>query len=146
MHPTEIMKRVVNDTCRLPGNKAIVVLVFIFLTLTFGVGCAVHGRGSPPGHESWEGLASWYGPGFHGRRTASGEVFDMYDYTAAHSFLPFNTKVRVTNLSNHRSVVVRINDRGPHTKHRIIDLSYQAAKKIGLLEMGTARVRIEIVK
>lgn len=70
----------------------------------------------------------------------------MYDYTAAHSFLPFNTKVRVTNLSNHRSVVVRINDRGPHTKHRIIDLSYQAAKKIGLLEMGTARVRIEIVK
>ncbi len=92
-----------------------------------------------------EGIASWYGPGFHGRRTASGEIYNMYAYTAAHRTLPLGTYVRVINLENGKSVVVRINDRGPFKKGRIIDLSYAAAKKIGMLEKGTARVRLEIL-
>lgn len=90
-----------------------------------------------------EGIASWYGPDFHGRRTANGEVYNMYAYTAAHKILPFNTKVKVTNLDNGKQVIVRINDRGPFVKGRIIDLSYQAAKSLGMIGPGTARVRIE---
>ena len=117
----------------------------LFLTMIPAGGCAGSRPRAPSGATVWEGTASWYGPGFHGRRTASGEVFDMYDYTAAHPFLPFGTRVRVTNLANHRSVVVRINDRGPHAKNRIIDLSYQAAKKIGMIGPGTAKVRVEVV-
>ena len=92
-----------------------------------------------------EGIASWYGPKFHGRRTASGEVFDMHRLTAAHPWLPFGTIVRVTNLENGLSVVVRINDRGPFVKGRIIDLSYAAAKKIRMLRRN-ARVRVEVLR
>jgi len=88
------------------------------------------------------GIASWYGPGFHGSRTASGEVYNMYKLTAAHKTLPLGTYVRVINLENGRSVVVKINDRGPFVEGRIIDLSYAAAKKIGMLKKGTARVKI----
>ena len=91
------------------------------------------------------GRASWYGKEFHGKKTASGEVFNMFAYTAAHRRLPFGTKVRVTNLENGKSVVVKINDRGPFIKGRIIDLSYAAAKKIDLVKMGVARVRIEVL-
>ena len=91
------------------------------------------------------GVASWYGPNFNGKKTASGEVFDMYALTAAHRSLPFGTLVRVTRLDNGASVVVRINDRGPFKKDRIIDLSYAAARQIGLLESGTALVRLEVV-
>jgi len=91
------------------------------------------------------GVASWYGPSFNGRRTASGEVFDMYALTAAHRSLPFGTLVRVTRLDNGASVVVRINDRGPFKKDRVIDLSYSAALKIGLVASGTAMVRLEVV-
>ena len=89
-----------------------------------------------------EGYASWYGPGFHGKKTASGEPYNMYSMTAAHKILPMGTLVRVENLENHRSVVVKINDRGPFVKDRIIDLSYAAAKRLGLVGTGTARVRI----
>lgn len=92
-----------------------------------------------------EGIASWYGSEFHGRRTASGEIYNMYDYTAAHKTLPLGTYVKVINLENGKSVIVRINDRGPFKKGRIIDLSYAAAKKIGIIEKGTARVRLEII-
>ncbi|WP_456414082.1 septal ring lytic transglycosylase RlpA family protein [Oceanithermus profundus] len=92
-----------------------------------------------------EGVASWYGPNFHGRRTASGEVFDMYAYTAAHRTLPFGSVVRVTRLDTGARVTVRINDRGPFKKNRILDLSYAAAREIGLIRTGTARVRIEVV-
>ncbi len=92
-----------------------------------------------------EGIASWYGPKFHGKRTASGEVFDMYRLTAAHPWLPFGTIVKVTNLENGLSVVVRINDRGPFVKGRIIDLSYAAAKKIRMLRRN-ARVRVEVLR
>lgn len=87
-------------------------------------------------------MASWYGERFNGLPTASGEPFDATELTAAHPSLPFGTRVQVTNLRNKRSVVVRINDRGPHTGDRIIDLSASAAKKIGLLNVGVARVAI----
>lgn len=91
------------------------------------------------------GYASWYGNKFHGRPTASGELYDMYAMTAAHRILPMNTYVRVLNLENRREVVVRISDRGPFVKNRIIDLSYVAANKIGLVRPGTARVKIEVL-
>ena len=92
------------------------------------------------------GVASWYGPKFHGRKTASGEIFDMHALTAAHRTLPFGTLVRVTYLKTGKSVVVRINDRGPWKRGRIIDLSYAAARKIGLVRDGTGRVRLEVVR
>ncbi|MEJ2662386.1 MAG: septal ring lytic transglycosylase RlpA family protein [Desulfobacteraceae bacterium] len=88
------------------------------------------------------GLASYYGAAFHGRRTASGERYDMYDLTAAHPVLAFGSRVEVTNLSNGRKVQVRINDRGPFKKGRIIDLSYAAAKRIGMLTRGLVRVSV----
>jgi len=91
------------------------------------------------------GVASWYGNEFHGRRTSSGEVFDQNDLTAAHRTLPFGTHVMVTNLANDRSVVVRINDRGPFVRGRIIDLSYAAARVLGLIGPGTGRVRLEVL-
>jgi len=93
-----------------------------------------------------EGVACWYGKDFHGKKTANGERYDMYKLTAAHRTLPFGTIVEVTNLSNDKKVNVRINDRGPYTKGRIIDLSYAAAKEIGMVRSGIARVQLRIVK
>ncbi len=89
-----------------------------------------------------EGVASWYGPGFNGRKTASGERYDQEDMTAAHKILPLGTRVRVTNDRNKRSVVVRINDRGPFVDNRVIDLSHRAAVDLGIIGRGTAWVRI----
>jgi rare lipoprotein A len=94
---------------------------------------------------TYTGVASWYGPGFHGRSTANGEKFNKYDMTAAHRTLPFGTKVRVTNLRNGQSVIVRINDRGPFSGNRIIDLSYGAAKTIGIQNSGVGNVRLEVL-
>ena len=94
---------------------------------------------------SEEGIASWYGPNFHGKYTSNGEIYNMYALTAAHKTLPMNTIVKVTNLNNNKSVIVRINDRGPFVKGRIIDLSYAAGKKIGLDKSGTAPVKITVV-
>jgi rare lipoprotein A (peptidoglycan hydrolase) len=91
------------------------------------------------------GLATWYGPGVNGNYTASGEIFNMYDYTAAHKYLPFGTRVRVTNLNNGQSVIVRITDRGPFAPGRVIDLSLQAAGDIGLVSAGVAPVTLEIL-
>jgi rare lipoprotein A len=91
------------------------------------------------------GMASWYGPGFHGRRSASGEVFNQNALTAAHRTLPFGTQVRVTNLSTGQSVVVRINDRGPFGHGRVIDLSAAAASQIGLRASGVGRVQLEVL-
>ena len=90
-----------------------------------------------------EGLASWYGPGFHGGKTANGESYDKHDFTAAHRTLPLPSIVKVTMLDNGKTTYVRINDRGPYAKGRIIDLSYAAAKEIGLAAKGVARVRLE---
>jgi rare lipoprotein A len=90
-------------------------------------------------------MASWYGPGFHGRVTSNKEIYDMYDMTAAHRTLPFGTHLIVTSLKNGRSVTVRINDRGPFVKDRIIDLSYAAAYQLDMLGPGVVRVRIEVI-
>jgi rare lipoprotein A len=117
------------------------------VVIAFFVGCAGTSRyyGTPADFASFHqtGMASYYGSELHGHKTASGERFDMYKLTAAHPSLPFGACVRVTNLANGKSVVVRINDRGPHTKRRIIDLSYAAAKQIGMVGTGTAKVKID---
>lgn len=134
------------------------VLVLAFL---FSGGCA--GREVPPSeipavsltaampvmpNEIYRarGVASWYGKELHGKKTGSGEVFDMYGISAAHRTLPFGTMIRVTNLDNSKSIKARINDRGPFIKSRILDLSYGAAKKLGFVEQGTTRVQIETVE
>ena len=98
---------------------------------------------APRGYYSERGIASWYGKDFHQRPTATGEVYDMYAMTAAHKTLPLGTWVTVTALDTNRSVRVRINDRGPFVRDRIIDLSYGAAKELGILQEGTARVKIQ---
>lgn len=94
---------------------------------------------------SQTGIASWYGRQFHGRKTANGETFDMNELTAAHRSLPLNCYIRVTNKDNGRSVVVKVNDRGPFHGNRVLDLSYAAAKRIGLTNAGTGKVSIERV-
>lgn len=91
------------------------------------------------------GVASWYGKKFHGYQTSNGEIYDMYGMSAAHRSLPLPSYVRVTNLENGRSVIVRVNDRGPFHEGRLIDLSYAAAKKLGYVEKGTARVEVEAI-
>jgi rare lipoprotein A len=92
------------------------------------------------------GTASWYGPNFHGKSTASGEIYNQNELTAAHKTLPFNTIVRVTNLDNGKVVNVRINDRGPYAHNRVIDLSYAAARRIDMVNAGLARVRIDVLR
>jgi rare lipoprotein A len=99
---------------------------------------------NPTGY-SESGRASWYGAKFHGRPTSSGEPYDMYRLTAAHRSLPIPCYVRVTNLDNNKSVIVRVNDRGPFHSERLIDLSYAGAVKLGFANQGTARVRVELV-
>lgn len=94
---------------------------------------------------SEEGIASWYGPGFHGKLTANGEKYNQKAMTAAHKTLPLPTLVKVDNLENGRSVIVRVNDRGPYSKGRIIDLTETAAKRLGMLDKGTARVRVSVL-
>jgi rare lipoprotein A len=122
------------------------------LILVVWAGCATHPatkstdpKDGRPSRGVFEGRASWYGKEQHGHLTASGERFDMYALTAAHRSLRMNTRVRVINLRNGRHVVVRINDRGPFGKGRIIDLSYAAAKVLGMLDAGVVPVRIEVV-
>lgn len=99
---------------------------------------------SEAGYEA-TGRASWYGEKFHGHRTSNGEVFDMYQLSAAHRSLPIPSYLRVTNLDNQRSILVRVNDRGPFHSERIIDLSYAAAWKLGFSDQGTARVHLEAI-
>ncbi len=99
-----------------------------------------------PGGVSQIGIASWYGPGFHGQPTASGVIYNQFELTAAHQTLPLGSQVIVTNLGNGRSVEVSVNDRGPFMKGRIIDLSYAAANALGMVEPGTISVRIELVE
>lgn len=119
----------------------------VVAALALGIpGCSLFRREAPPGPGTTQvGTASWYGPKLHGGRTASGERFDQNDFTAAHPTLPLGTRVRVTNLDNGRAVVVRINDRGPATRGRLLDVSYAAARALGMLRRGTTRVRIEVL-
>jgi len=119
-------------------------LVAAVLLATGTLGCATT-RGVTVARHQQVGIASYYAHAHHGRCTASGEVFDMGEMTASHRTLPFGTRVRVTNLANGRKVVVRINDRGPYKRKRIIDLSYAAARELGMVGAGTARVRLEMV-
>ena len=125
-------------------------LTILVAAILLAGGCAHRNApsDSPPStdrHRAETGLASWYGKAHHGLRTASGEPFDMHALTAAHRTLPFGTIVRVTDLKGGRSVNVRINDRGPFRSDRIIDLSYEAARKLGFVARGTARVEIFVV-
>jgi hypothetical protein len=98
-----------------------------------------------PGEYVEEGVASWYGVPFNGRRTSNGEIYDMHEFTAAHRTLPFNAVVRVTNLRNGKQTQVRINDRGPFVADRVIDLSLSAAEAIEMVGPGTAQVRLEVI-
>ena len=118
-------------------------LLFLALALGFLAGDVFAGAALSVYKSS--AVASYYADKYHGRKTSNGEIFNMYDLTAAHKTLPFNTKVKVTNLSNGKSVIVRINDRGPFIKGREIDLSKAAAVKIGMIKSGTAKVSLEIV-
>jgi rare lipoprotein A (peptidoglycan hydrolase) len=127
-------------------SKTRIVSFFFFLAvqlvLTANISNVAYSVGDPTASSFVEtGEASWYGPGFHGRRTASGERFDTHDFTAAHKTLPFGTLLKVTNLENNRFTVVRVNDRGPYVRGRIIDLSRAAKEDLGM--GGTALVRIE---
>ncbi len=115
----------------------------LFLALLFTSACA---GGKLVARTTWQtGFASWYGPDFHGRLTSNREIYNMYDMTAAHPTLRFGTLVMVTNLDNGRAAQVRINDRGPFVKNRIIDLSYAAARLLDMVGSGTAPVRLEIL-
>jgi rare lipoprotein A len=119
----------------------------ILLIFSFTWGCALFRREQiPPRIKRVElGWASWYGQKFHGRRTASGEVYDMYQLTAAHKTLPLGTSVIVTHMNNGKSVEVIVNDRGPFVRGRIIDLSYAAAQALAMVEEGVAKVRVEVL-
>jgi peptidoglycan lytic transglycosylase len=121
-----------------------------FLALAIISGCAVPASKVPPpslplGSVSQTGVASWYGPGFHGKATASGDVYDQNELTAAHQTLPLGSKVMVTNLENGSAIEVMINDRGPFAKGRIIDLSYAAAQSLNMVGPGTTNVRIDVL-
>ena len=124
----------------------------IILLCTCCLGCMArqsHFDYSLPKHsrliKSQEGIASWYGKDFHGKKTSSGDIYDMHKLTAAHKELPLGSQVRVTNLENRRQVEVLINDRGPFVRGRIIDLSYAAAKALDMVDQGTALVRIILI-
>ena len=118
-------------------------IAILFLALLFTSACV---GGRLVARTAWQtGVASWYGPDFHGRLTSNREIYNMYDLTAAHPTLRFGTLVMVTNLDNGRAAQVRINDRGPFVKNRIIDLSYAAARLLGMVGPGTAPVRLEIL-
>src|SRR3954465_678616 len=123
------------------------LLATLFLVATMAAGPVTQGSSSkevtPKPYQV--GRASWYGKQFHGRSTASGEPYDMFQFTAAHRQLPLGTWVRVTNLRNGRSITVRVNDRGPYVGNRIIDLSYGAAQMLELRARGTEKVRLDIV-
>ena len=134
-----------------------IILTFILFSCTnsprYGSSVSSKGRMNPKSFNTMKrvpkvltGISSYYGTDFHGKLTANGEVYDMYGLTAAHKTLPLNTIVRVTNLSNSKSLILRINDRGPYVKGRILDCSYGAAKKLGFIAQGTTKVRIEVIE
>jgi rare lipoprotein A (peptidoglycan hydrolase) len=132
-----------------PGRAPQLVCASVSLLLLLNA-CSTVPRVTEPSlattGETEIGTASWYGRRHRGKRTASGERFDEYAMTAAHPYLPLGSQVRVTNLQNGRSVTVRVNDRGPYVRGRIIDLSYAAARELGIAEEGLARVSITRVR
>lgn len=137
------MSGAINSTARLTNARW-------FFVFALTVGCSLppsRVRAPEPatGQLSQTGIASWYGPGFHGKATASGDIYDQNDLTAAHQTLPLGTHVMVTNLENGRSAEVTINDRGPFAKGRVIDLSYSVAQSLDMVGPGTALVRIDVI-
>ena len=125
-------------------RNACICSCIVVATLS-GVGSAGAKEGNS-GRNTVSGSASWYGGQFHGRKTANGERYNMNGLTAAHRSLPFGTKVRVTNQKNGKSVVVRINDRGPYVGRRIIDLSRGAAQAVNMIGSGVASVKLQVLK
>ena len=130
-----------------PGELSILQTIILLLSLA---ACSVPPSQVRPPLSSDEpvtqtGIASWYGPGFHGKATASGAVYNQNDLTAAHQTLPLGTRIMVTNLENGRATELLINDRGPFVKGRIIDLSYAAAESLGMIAPGTIPVRLEVI-
>lgn len=135
---------------RTPHIRSWAVLLLVCIAAAIMVACAQHPKAQAQGERrAFIGLASYYGPGFHGNETANGETFDQRAMTAAHRTLPLGTFVRVTNLENGRTVVVRINDRGPYgrnfRKGTIIDLSRGAAQQLRFIKDGLVRVRVEVL-
>jgi rare lipoprotein A len=122
------------------------VLVLAFLAMTAGCARKISAHAPAPIGKTETGIASWYGVPYNGRRSANGEVYDMEKFTAAHRSLPFDTWVEVTNLENRKRVDVRITDRGPFLHGRIIDLSLAAAREIDMVQAGTVRVRIKVIR
>ena len=120
------------------------LVIALALAVVVSAACSSARYRTAPGGQV--GIASWYGADFHGRTTSNREIYNMYDMTAAHQTLPFGTRVLVTNLDNGRTAEVRVNDRGPFVKGRIIDLSYAAARILGLVGPGTAPVRLDILE
>jgi rare lipoprotein A len=132
--PTKVLRQI-----------ALMLIVMIFIGASPALSAKETRHHHSSANKSNIGMASFYATKFNGRRTASGEIFDNSAMTAAHRSLPFGTQVKVTNVRNGRSVVVRINDRGPYAKGRIIDLTKSAAKKIGVSHKGVARVKLEVL-
>ncbi len=130
---------------KFPGKPRLGLILIAALLPLLGA-CTPKAAG-PPARigASTVGTASWYGPKYHGRTTASGERFDMEALTAAHRHLPFGTRIRVTNLANGRKLVLKVNDRGPFIAGRILDVSRRAARDLGFLEVGLAELRIEVL-
>ena len=134
---------------------ALLIVVLFFLTACAPRHRIVYERRTPPPEKGaiekresrgvQQGIASWYGADFHGKQTSSGEVYDMYQLTCAHNTLPLGTMVMVTNLENGKSVELKVNDRGPFVKGRIIDVSYAAARMLDMHAQGTAMVRVEVI-
>jgi rare lipoprotein A (peptidoglycan hydrolase) len=127
-----------------PGNPAPADAAS--LPTTFKANNRTAAKGQPKPLAIWECTTSWYGEDFDGRSTANGETYDMYADTAAHPTLPLGSIVRVVNTRNHRSQVVRINDRGPYVEGRELDVSYEVARKLGFDQHGLAKVRLELLK
>jgi rare lipoprotein A len=160
------MGKFVVSTVRINSSAPLIIVLSLFLFIACGPRHVVIDRRTPPPEkkeatkersvpeakiEKMEskgvqyGVASWYGGEFHGRSTSSGEVYDMYQLTCAHNTLPLGTVVMVTNLENGRSLELKVNDRGPFVKERIIDVSYAGAQMLGMWEKGTAPVKVEVV-
>ena len=145
--PTKAAQILANPSLRF--NFAQAVLLCLLLVM-LGSGCAsipssrMPASLGPANVPAVVGIASYYGRQYHGKKTASGEIYNMQALTGAHRTLPFGTSVKVTNLANDRSVVLRINDRGPFVRDRIVDVSFEAARRLGMLANGTARIQLEI--
>ncbi len=127
----------------LPSSGFILISFVVFITISCQKKASI--QMVSPSIPIQEGISSWYGPGFDGRKTANGEIFDMTELTAAHKKLAFGTIVRVTNLENSKSVVVIINDRGPRSPKRVLDLSKAAAEEINMIDAGLVKVSISVV-